>query len=58
MQCSARKFVASQVYYGLRIAHPDWSAERITDAVLAECDLLIRKLDRKQKQKAESGKRK
>lgn len=52
MQCSSRKFVASQVYYGLRIAHPHWSAERITDAVLEECDLLIRKLDktdRKQK---------
>jgi hypothetical protein len=46
MQCSSRKFVASQVYYGLRIAHPDWDAERITDAVVAEADLLIAKLDR------------
>jgi len=49
MQCSSRKFVASQVYYGLRIAHPDWLAEKITDAVIAECDLLIRKLDKAEK---------
>jgi hypothetical protein len=56
MQCSARKFVASQVYYGLRIAHPYWSAEHITDAVLAECDLLIHKLDSRSRRgnKAES----
>ena len=45
MQCSSRKFVASQIYYGLRIANPGWPAERITDAVIAECDMLIRKLD-------------
>ena len=51
MQCSSRKFVASQVYYGLRIAHPDWPADKLTDAVLAECDLLIEKLDRKKKRK-------
>jgi hypothetical protein len=51
MQCSSRKFVASQVYYGLRIAHPNWSAEKITEAVLAECDLLIQKLDKKDKKK-------
>jgi len=50
MQCSSRKFVASQVYYGLRIAHPDWPAEKITDAVISECDLLIRKLDKRVKQ--------
>lgn len=46
MQCSARKFVASQVYYGLRIAHPDWPADKITDAVIEECDMLISKLDK------------
>lgn len=39
--------MASQVYYGLRIAHPDWDAEQITDAVIAECDMLIKKLDKK-----------
>ena len=49
MQCSSRKFVASQVYYGLRIAHPDWPPELITDAVIIECDLLIRKLDKTEK---------
>ena len=47
MQCSSRKFVASQIYYGLRIANPGWPAERITDAVIAECDMLIKKLDRR-----------
>jgi hypothetical protein len=51
MQCSSRKFVASQVYYGLRIAHPDWPAEKITDAVIDECDLLIHKLDKAKKKK-------
>ena len=49
MQCSARKFVASQVYYGLRIAHPDWPADRMIETVVAEADLLIAKLDEKEK---------
>jgi len=49
MQCSSRKFVASQVYYGLRIAHPNWAAEGLIDQVVKEADLLIRKLDKTEK---------
>ena len=49
MQCSARKFVASQVYYGLRIAHPNWSAEGLIDQVVKEADMLIAKLDKTEK---------
>ena len=49
MQCSSRKFVASQVYYGLRIAKPDMPAEELTDQVVREADMLIRKLDKTEK---------
>ena len=56
MQCSSRKFVASQVYYGLRIAHPNMPAEELTTRVVHEADMLIRKLDLEQPQKPRKSK--
>jgi hypothetical protein len=58
MQCSSRKFVASQVYYGLRIANPLMTAEALTDQVVREADMLLRKLERKPKRKAKDNRQK
>jgi predicted RNA polymerase sigma factor len=51
MQCSARKFLASQALYGTQIAHPDWTREELTDEAIELSNMLIRKLDREEKER-------
>jgi len=49
MQCSSRKFVASQVFYGTQIAHPRWSQKRLVKYTVETADLLLKTLDAKKK---------
>lgn len=49
MQCSSRKFVASQVFYGTQIAHPKWSQERLVKYTVKTADMLLKALDKKRK---------
>ena len=51
MQCSARKFLASQALYGAQIAHPDWSRDKLTDEAIELSENLIRKLDKQEKKR-------
>jgi hypothetical protein len=54
MQCSARKFLASQALYGHQIAHPRWSKKRLVKESVELSEMLIAELDkseRKQKRK-------
>ena len=46
MQCSARKFLASQALYGAQIAHPDWSREKLVNEAVVLSALLIQQLDK------------
>jgi hypothetical protein len=45
MQCSARKFLASQALYGAQIAHPDWSHDQLVDEAVNLSEKLIRRLE-------------
>jgi hypothetical protein len=57
MQCSARKFLASQALYGNQIAHPRWSKARLVKESVELSALLIRELE-KPSNAPRSGKRK
>lgn len=46
MQCSARKFLASQALYGAQIAHPDWSHDKLVNEAVTLSEKLIIKLDK------------
>ena len=45
MQCSARKFLASQALYGAQIAHPDWSHDQLVEEAVTLSSKLIKRLD-------------
>ena len=47
MQCSARKFLASQALYGAQIAHPEWSHEQLVTEAVTLSAKLIQRLDGK-----------
>jgi hypothetical protein len=51
MQCSARKFLASQALYGNQIAHPRWSKARLVKESVELSALLIAELDKQAKRK-------
>jgi hypothetical protein len=51
MQCSARKFLASQALYGNQIAHPRWSKARLVKESVELSAMLIRELDKQAKRK-------
>ena len=51
MQCSARKFLASQALYGAQIAHPDWTREQLVEEAVKLSKLLILKLDQSERKK-------
>jgi hypothetical protein len=51
MQCSARKFLASQALYGNQIAHPRWSKKRLVEESVLLSAMLIKELDKKTKKK-------
>ena len=55
MQCSARKFLASQALYGAQIAHPDWSHAQLVAEAVALSAQLIRKLDRERRTRSLPG---
>ena len=51
MQCSARKFLASQALYGAQIAHPDWTHEQLINEAVELSSGLIDALDNPKRRK-------
>jgi len=47
MQCSSKNFLASQVFYGLTIAHPKWYEDKVIESSFRIAEKMMKRSKRK-----------